>query len=393
MNKKIIRLIVVMLISTMFGIGFIVGGALINNEKTSELLELQNQINSLTDADNNEDSRYINNYNNNSPSKIYNNVKDSIVEITSIISYQSFFGLQYGKSQGSGFIYEYDKEMVVITNNHVVNRASDIIVTFENGNSYPAELIGSDAYSDLAILTIDAELNQFKPLEIISSTDLCVGDPVIAIGNPLGLDSTMTIGIISQIGRTIRESLAGNFPIANIIQTSAAINPGNSGGPLLNYNGEVIGITTAIIENSEGLGFAIPSNTILKEIDSLVNIGSYNKHSWLGIAGVDMTYIISQEIGVNVTYGWLITQVTPYSPADKSGLIGGNQQIKIIDKMILMGGDIIIAIDGNRVVNGDYFMSYLEENTSPDQIVDIKIIRENQELDISLKLEPRPEFD
>ncbi len=200
----------------------------------------------------------------------------------------------------------------------------------------------------------------------------------------------MTIGIVSQIGRTIRESLAGNFPIANIIQTSAAINPGNSGGPLLDYNGDVIGITTAIIENSEGLGFAIPSNTILKEIDLLINSGSYDKHSWLGISGVDMTYSISQEIGVDVTYGWLITQVTPFSPADEAGLIGGNQQIRIIDKMIPIGGDIIIGIDGNRVINGDYFMSYLEENTSPGQIVDIKIIRENQEINISVKLESRP---
>jgi len=354
-------------------------------------LELKNQINILKDNDKNyDDSKTINSYNDNSLSLIYNNVKDSIVEITGIIEYQSFFGMQFGKAQGSGFIYQYNEKMIVITNNHVVNKASDIIVTFENGNSYPAEIIGSDAYSDLAIIDIDAPINEFKPLEIISSSDLSVGDPVIAIGNPLGLDSTMTIGIVSQIGRTIRESLAGNFPIANIIQTSAAINPGNSGGPLLDYNGDVIGITTAIIENSEGLGFAIPSNTILKEIDLLINSGSYDKHSWLGISGVDMTYSISQEIGVDVTYGWLITQVTPFSPADEAGLIGGNQQIRIIDKMIPIGGDIIIGIDGNRVINGDYFMSYLEENTSPGQIVDIKIIRENQELNISVKLESRP---
>jgi len=391
-SKNIIRLIVVLFfISIMFGIGFIVGGTLIYNEKEYELSELKNQINILKDNDKNyDDSKTINSYNDNSLSLIYNNVKDSIVEITGIIEYQSFFGMQFGKAQGSGFIYQYNEKMIVITNNHVVNKASDIIVTFENGNSYPAEIIGSDAYSDLAIIDIDAPINEFKPLEIISSSDLSVGDPVIAIGNPLGLDSTMTIGIVSQIGRTIRESLAGNFPIANIIQTSAAINPGNSGGPLLDYNGDVIGITTAIIENSEGLGFAIPSNTILKEIDLLINSGSYDKHSWLGISGVDMTYSISQEIGVDVTYGWLITQVTPFSPADEAGLIGGNQQIRIIDKMIPIGGDIIIGIDGNRVINGDYFMSYLEENTSPGQIVDIKIIRENQELNISVKLESRP---
>jgi S1-C subfamily serine protease len=133
----------------------------------------------------------------------------------------------------------------------------------------------------LAVLSVDAPIEEFYPLEIVSSSNLEVGDPVVAIGNPMGLDGTMTIGIVSQIGRTIRESLAGSFPIANIIQTSVAINPGNSGGPLFNYQGEVVGVTTAIIENSEGLGFAIPSNTILKEIESLIETGSFNYHSWL----------------------------------------------------------------------------------------------------------------
>jgi S1-C subfamily serine protease len=200
----------------------------------------------------------------------------------------------------------------------------------------------------------------------------------------------MTIGIVSQVGRTIDESLAGNFPIANIIQTSAAINPGNSGGPLLNYQGEVIGITTAIIADSEGLGFAIPSNTILKEIESLINTGSYNDHSLLGISGVDMTYYIANEIGVNITYGWLIAQVTSGSGADQAGLKGGNQQITIIDESIIIGGDILIAIDDNKVTNGDYLISYLEEHTIPGQIVNLTIIRNNQELDVPVELGRRP---
>jgi S1-C subfamily serine protease len=367
----------------MFSTGFIVGKVITNNETSLEISYLEN---------NNDNNDYLNNnvYYNNSIIEIYTNVKESIVEITGIVTYQSFFGLQYSQVQGSGFIYDYDGIMIIITNNHVVSDISNIIVTFENGNSYPAEIIGSDPYSDLAILTLNASINEYKPLNIVSSNYLRVGDPVIAIGNPLGLESTMTTGIISQIGRTIKESLAGDFPIANILQSSAAINPGNSGGPLLNYNGEVIGITTAIIENSEGLGFAIPSNTILKELDSLVNTGVYNKHSWLGISGVDMTYYISEKIGVNVTYGWLITQVIPNSPADNAGLIGGNQQIQIIDKLIQIGGDIIISINGNRVINGDYLMSYLEENTLPDQIVNIKAIRDNQVIDLSVKLESRP---
>ena len=200
----------------------------------------------------------------------------------------------------------------------------------------------------------------------------------------------MTIGIVSQVRRTIEESQTGNFPIANIIQTSAAINPGNSGGPLLNYQGEVIGITTAIIADSEGLGFAIPSNTILKEIDSLVETGSYNDHSLLGVSGVDMTYYIAEETGTTTTYGWLIVQVSTGSGAENAGLIGGNQQVVVIDEVVLIGGDIIIEIDGNKVTNGDYFISYLEENTTPGQIVNLTIIRENQKLTVQVELGRRP---
>ncbi len=167
--------------------------------------------------------------------------------ITGYVLQYSFFGRQYSGVQGSGFVYEYDNDMVVITNKHVVNEAENITVTFSNGNGYPATVIGSDAYSDLAVLSVDAPLEEFQPLEITSSSTLEVGDPVVAIGSPFGLGGTMTTGIISQLGRTIQDSVAGNFPIANIIQTSAAINPGNSGGPLLNYQGKVVGITTAII--------------------------------------------------------------------------------------------------------------------------------------------------
>jgi S1-C subfamily serine protease len=358
------------------------------SQYSDEISELKDMIDDLELNNNPSNITYF--YNETSLSNIYNNVKDSIVEITGIVSYQSFFSIQYSKVQGSGFVYEYEDENYVITNNHVVTDPSDIVVTFENGNSYPAEVIGSDPYSDLAVLTFDAPINEFQPLDITSSSYLNVGDPVIAIGNPLGLDSTMTIGIVSQVGRTIEESLAGNFPIANIIQTSAAINPGNSGGPLLNYQGQVIGITTAIIADSEGLGFAIPSNTILKEIESLINTGSYIDHSLLGISGVDMTYYIADEIGVNITYGWIIAQVTPGSGADQAGLKGGNQQITIIDESIIIGGDILIAIDDNKVTNGDYLISYLEEHTIPGQIVNLTIIRDNLELNVPVELGRRP---
>jgi S1-C subfamily serine protease len=381
-------IISIILIFAMLGFGFIIGSGFMYSQYSDEISELKDMINDLELNNHPTNITYF--YNETSLSNIYNNVKDSIVEITGIVSQQSFFSIRYSKVQGSGFVYEHEDENYVITNNHVVTDPTDIVVTFENGNSYPAEVIGSDPYSDLAVLTVDAPINEFHPLEITSSSYLNVGDPVIAIGNPLGLESTMTIGIVSQVGRTIEESLAGNYPIANIIQTSAAINPGNSGGPLLNYQGQVIGITTAIIADSEGLGFAIPSNTILKEIESLITSGSYNDHSLLGISGFDMTYYIAEEIGVNITYGWLIAQVTPGSGADQAGLKGGNQQITIIDETIIIGGDLIIAIDDNKVTNGDYLISYLEEYTIPGQIVNLTIIRDNQELNVPIELGRRP---
>jgi S1-C subfamily serine protease len=313
-----------------------------------------------------------------------------VVVITGLIEQYSFFGMQYSTVQGSGFVYEYDNQMVIITNKHVVDDATNITVTFSNGDGYPATVIGSDAYSDLAILSLQAPSTEFHPLEIVSSSSLEVGDPVVAIGSPFGLGGTMTNGIISQLGRTIQDSVAGNFPIANIIQTSVPINPGNSGGPLLNYQGEVVGITTAIIQNSNGLGFAIPSNTILREIGSLVTTGTYTQHSWLGIAGDDMTYAIAHAMGVNVTYGWLITQVTNGGAADNAGLTGGNQQVRMNDEWVVIGGDIIIAIDGTRIINGDTLMSYLEEHTVPHQTINFTIVRNHQILTIPIELGQRP---
>ena len=170
-----------------------------------------------------------------------------------------------------------------------------------------------------------APASEFKPLQVVSSSTLRVGDFVVAIGDPFGLTGSMTTGIVSQLGRTITESTT-SFPIADIIQISAPINPGNSGGPLLNDKGQVVGITTAGVANSQGVGFAIPSNAILREITSLVKSGSYTQHPWLGIAGADMTYDIANQLGLKITYGMLITQVTSGGPAEKAGLKAGTQQ-------------------------------------------------------------------
>jgi S1-C subfamily serine protease len=389
-NKNII-LIASISVLVMFLTGYLIGGSFSSIATSSDVNTIQQQVSTTQNQNTQEVLHNITYYyNTTSLSQLYQNIKDSVVVITGYVLQYSFFGRQYSTVQGSGFVYQDNDKMVVITNKHVVNDAENITVTFSNGDGYPATVIGSDAYSDLAVLSVEAPLNEFQPLEITSSSTLQVGDPVVAIGSPFGLGGTMTTGIVSQLGRTIQDSVAGSFPIANIIQTSAAINPGNSGGPLLNYEGEVIGITTAIIQNSNGLGFAIPSNTILREIESLIETGSYDQHPWLGIAGTDMTYEIAQTIGADVTYGWLITQITNGGAADLAGLQGGNNQVRINDGWVVTGGDVIIAVDGTRVVNGDTFMSYLEEHTTPNQTITVTILRNNQTQNISVVLKQRP---
>lgn len=375
----------------MFTAGIVVGGIVSYATTISAIDDLNSQITDLSLKSGNTNVTSVQYFvGENSLSDLYTSVKDSIVVITGVVGYQSFFRISYTTVQGSGFVYEIDDDFYVITNNHVISGASDLVVTFSNGNAYVADSIGSDGYADLAVLKVDAPRSEFIPLSIVSSSYLEVGDPVVAIGAPMGLDSTMTTGIVSQLGRTIEESLAGSFPIANIIQTNVAINPGNSGGPLMNYHGDVVGITTAIIQDAEGLGFAIPSDTILKEIESLVVDGSYNGHSWLGISGVDMNYAIADEIGVGITYGWLITYVSQNSSASYAGILGGNWQKVIIDEYVIIGGDIIIAIDGNRVINGDYLMSYLESKTMPDQVITVTIVRDKEILNVPIELGRRP---
>jgi S1-C subfamily serine protease len=384
-------LLIAIFIVSMFIVGYLVGGSLNYGTTSSEINQLQQQMEILQNKNNNvefQNNTYY--YNDTALAQLYEDAKNSIVVIYGSVAYQSFFGTQYSEVQGSGFVYDFNGELVVITNKHVVDGATDITVTFSNGDSYTATTIGSDAYSDLAVLSVQAPAEEFKPIKIVSSSNLKVGDPLIAIGSPFGLGGTMTTGVISQLGRTIEDSVAGSFPIANIIQTSVPINPGNSGGPLLNYQGEVVGITTAIIQNSNGLGFAIPSNTILREIESLVKTGSYDQHSWLGISGLDMSYSIAQAMKVNVTYGWLITQITSGGAADEAGLKGADQQVRINGERVTIGGDIIIAVDGTRIINGDSFMSYLEEYTTPNQIITTTIVRGNQILDIPVELGTRP---
>ncbi|HYB76234.1 MAG TPA: trypsin-like peptidase domain-containing protein [Nitrososphaerales archaeon] len=291
---------------------------------------------------------------------------------------------------GSGFVVNFSGADFIVTNFHVVKGVSGVTVTFRDGDAYPATVVGSDGYSDLAVLKLTAPSSEFHPLQVTSSSQLVVGQPVAAIGNPFGLSGSITVGIVSQLGRTISEPLAGNFAIANVIQFSAPINPGNSGGPLLDANGAVVGITTATVVSSQGVGFAIPSDTILRELPSLVFTGSYNMHPLMGISTVDMNYQFAQLQKTNVTYGVLIENVTSGGPADKAGLRGGTQTVTVDGADYLIGGDIITAINGTKIVNSDALSSYLAESALAGQTVVLQIIRSGQPMTVDLALGTRP---
>lgn len=324
-------------------------------------------------------------------SQLYEQVKESVVVIRGIVVQYDFFGRPYyTQVQGSGFIYDFTGQMVIITNSHVVNNAINITVTFEDGRGYAATALGSDPYADLAVLSTDVPENEYTLLEIVSSSTLEVGDPVIAVGNPYGLAGSMSVGIVSALGRTITEELTGGYPIANVIQTTAPLNPGNSGGPLLNYQGQVVGITTAIVSDSQGIGFTIPSNTILREIESLVTEGSYTQHPWLGATGIDMTYEIATAMDADVTYGWLIVQAVSGGPAEEAGLRDGIQQVQVAGEWITIGGDIIIAINETGITSLDDLSAYLEEYTLPEQTISVTIVRNNQAMTLAVELGTRP---
>jgi S1-C subfamily serine protease len=327
---------------------------------------------------------------------LYNQVKNSVVMVegTVLVGYDIFGNPIYGEVEGSGFVTNMTGQFAIITNYHVVDGAVNITVTFADGNTYAANVTGTDLYSDLATLSTTAPQTEYQALTIVSSSTLQVGDPVFAVGNPLGLTGTITSGIVSALHRSVTVDWTA-YAIADCIQTSAPINPGNSGGPLLNYAGEVVGITsyTATYEGeaAQGLGLAIPSSSILREVPSLITTGSYNSHPWLGAEGVDMSYELAQAMNTNVTYGWLISQVTSGGPAATAGLRGGTAQYTdIFGITYIIGGDIIVAFNGTIIPNGDALSSYLEENTQPGQTLNVTAVRNNQTINVVLTLGARP---
>jgi len=290
---------------------------------------------------------------------------------------------------GSGFVF--DKNGHVITNAHVVENSDKVVVTFLDGRSYNAEVIGVDPATDISVIRVDAEPSLLKPLLIGDSSNLKVGMQVAAIGNPFGLSGSMTSGIVSALGRLLPQE--SGFSIPDVIQTDAAINPGNSGGPLLNSRGEVVGINTAIQSATgefTGVGFAIPSNTIAKIVPKLISDGTYH-HPWVGIAGRDINPDLAKVLHLTDARGFLIVNVVEGSPADKAGLKGSSETKEIDGIEYLIGGDVVLSVDGNVVRKIDDILIHLQRYKSVGDEMVLEILRDGRVTNIVVKLDERPD--
>ena len=382
------------------------------------------------------------------PTEIFSKVQDSVVQVTTT---NTDIAGPLNSGLGSGFVYDNDGH--IITNYHVValaslsgessnnisssNNNTDIIVTFNDGSVYNARVVGSDRFSDIAVLRVEnISESKLVPLTFGNSSQAKIGEQVVAIGNPFGLSGTLTVGVVSGLGRIIpsladdqqeqeqpplpetpfddlfpdipglpfqqpplipdqqQQERSGAFSIPDIIQTDAAVNPGNSGGPLLNMKGQVIGMNTAIFSETgvyAGIGFAIPSNTITKTVPSLITTGSY-QHPWLGLIGIDITPDIAEALGLSLeeAKGFLIIGVNEGSPADKAGIRGGDRVTNVNGREIRLGGDIVLKIDNQDVRKIEDILTYLEGQKHVGDTVQLTIVRDGKTQTVNATLTPRP---
>ena len=319
---------------------------------------------------------------------VYEKVSEGVVNITSTAMQLDFFFNAY-PTQGSGSGSIIDTQGHILTNHHVVAEAQKLEVTLGDGSKWPATLVGSDPDNDLAVIKIDAPKVKLKVIPMGDSKNLRIGQKVLAIGNPFGLQSTLTTGIISSVGRTIR-SVAGTL-IENVIQTDAAINPGNSGGPLLTSDGEIIGINSAILSpsgGSVGIGFAIPVNTAKRVVPDLISKG-YVTYPWIGATIQSLIPEIAKYLKLNIERGAMIAEVVKGGPAEKAGLIGGKQRIQVGNTILLAGGDIVVKADHQDVKTNDELIHYIREKKPGDTIL-LKIYRNGSFVDVKVTLGERP---
>ena len=291
---------------------------------------------------------------------------------------------------GSGFVF--DKKGHIITNAHVIEDSTKTVVTFLDGRSYNAQIIGVDKYTDIGVIKVNADLKLLHPLSLGDSSNLQIGEPITAIGNPFGLSGSMTSGIVSQMGRLLSIPGAAGYSIPDVIQTDAAINPGNSGGPLLNMRGDIVGINTAIQSSTgefTGVGFAIPSQTVAKIVPTLISEGEY-KHPWIGISGRDIDPDMANVLGLKDALGFLIITVVEDSPASDAGLIGSNKTIEVEGRDYPVGGDIILAVDGIDVRKIDDILIHLQRVKTVGDEMNLEILRDDRTTNVTIILQERP---
>jgi 2-alkenal reductase len=329
--------------------------------------------------------------------ELYRRVNPAVVSIEVVADHPPIEGgiapgpIQFG--QGSGFLI--DDQGYIVTNNHVVEGASAFQVRFFDGSIVEAALIGGDEGSDLAVLKVNELPQGAAPLQLADSREVEVGQTAIAIGNPFGLQNTLTVGVVSGIGRSLAGPASprgGRFSIPNVIQTDAAINPGNSGGPLLNIRGEVIGVNTAIRSETgvfEGVGYAVPANAVARVVPALIADGRY-QHPWMGIGMRDVDPLLARRFELPVRQGVLVTDVQEGSPAAQAGLRPGTRREEYGGIPIVVGGDIITAVNGQPVRDGNELISYLELETSVGDTITMTVQRDGQEQQLPMTLAARP---
>ena len=319
---------------------------------------------------------------------VYEKVADGVVNVTSTAIQMDFFFNAF-PTQGSGSGSIIDTKGHILTNHHVVANAQKLEVTLADGSKWPAKLVGSDPDNDLAVIKIDATKESLKVISMGNSKNLRIGQKVLAIGNPFGLQRTLTTGIISSLGRTIRSEV-GTL-IEDVIQTDAAINPGNSGGPLLNSDGEIVGINSAIISptgGSVGIGFAIPVNTAKRVVPELLSKG-YVTYPYIGATIQSLIPEMAKYLKLKIERGAMIAEVEKGGPADKAGLKGGNQKIQVGNMIVFVGGDIVVKADQKEVKTNDELIQYIREKKPGDTVL-LKVFRKDSFIDMKVTLGERP---